>query len=104
MARHEPPSETIKVWRTALVILGMHNDKVLDPDLKFAWREIKEILHEQDKPTNDKVSSTARDFDPVDPKTLEDRVTEARFSLAAGLAKTIKDGVLGQFIEKSAHY
>lgn len=78
------------MWRTALVILDRHNDAVLDPEPRHAWREISTILDEDTKPSKDKVSTSARDFDPAEPKLLSNRNTDARFVLASGLAKHIK--------------
>ena len=83
-----------QVWRAALVMLAMHNDKVLDPDPRTAWKEINVLINEEKKPAKDKISNVVREFDPVDSKTMGHRSAEARFSLAAGLAKTIKDTAL----------
>jgi hypothetical protein len=82
--------DAMQVWRTALVILDMHNDHVLDQEPSHAWREIRNILDEDAKASKDKVSSAVREFDPADPKTLSNRTTDARFVLAAGLSKHIK--------------
>ena len=80
----------IQVWRTALVMLDMHNDHVLDQEPSHAWREIRNILDDDAKASKDKVSSVVHEFDPSDPKTLSNRNVDARFVLAAGLSKHIK--------------
>ena len=67
---------------------------LLDPEPKHAWREIAIILNDEKKPVKDKVSAVVRDFNPTDPKQLNSRTTESRFSLAADLVKIIKVSVL----------
>ena len=78
------------------MILGVHNENVLQPEPKYAWREIVSIINENDhsKASRDKISNVVHDFDPVDPKNLKNRSIDQRFTLAAGLSKTIKDTVL----------
>ena len=35
-----PPPETLKVWRTLIVLLGLKGDEVLNTDQNVAWEQV----------------------------------------------------------------
>eukprot|EP00293_Proteomonas_sulcata_P003152 CAMPEP_0184325222 /NCGR_PEP_ID=MMETSP1049-20130417/139345_1 /TAXON_ID=77928 /ORGANISM="Proteomonas sulcata, Strain CCMP704" /LENGTH=594 /DNA_ID=CAMNT_0026647221 /DNA_START=48 /DNA_END=1829 /DNA_ORIENTATION=+ len=82
------PQESLKVWRTIIVLLGLAGDEVLDPDPKVAWRKIKYLLSEE-RPAKERIYVLVKEYDPTDAKNLEP-AAEHRYNLASGLLQTVR--------------
>uniref|UniRef100_A0A7S1GQM4 GAF domain-containing protein n=1 Tax=Hemiselmis andersenii TaxID=464988 RepID=A0A7S1GQM4_HEMAN len=83
-----PPPETLKVWRTAIVLLGLKGDEVLNTDQSVAWDQVRYMLSEE-RPAKERMFSIVKDFDPAHPKQM-DKSNEARYNLASGLTQTVR--------------
>jgi len=83
-----PPPETLKVWRTIIVILGLQGDEVLNTDQNVAWEQIRYMLSD-DRPAKERIYALIKDFDPSASKAL-DKSADARYNLATGLLQTVR--------------